>query len=172
MSAGEFVPVGIAVMTVTHSPNGAGDDPGAWLASAIAGAGHRLAGRVTVPGDVDSISRQMQVFCSDEAVDAVISIGGTGLTERDVTPEAVMPMFDKVIIGFAALWHAVGFESVGLATMQSRACAGVIDGRFVFCLPGPAGAVRDGWDRIIAPQLDSRSAPCNLVEIMPRVGTR
>jgi molybdenum cofactor biosynthesis protein B len=164
-----FVPVGIAVMTISDSRTEESDGSGTYLAGAITEAGHRLAGRIIVPDDADSIARQMQIFCSDDAVDVVISTGGTGLTGRDVTPEAVIPMFDKVIAGFAAVWHAVSFESVGLSTMQSRACAGIIEGRFVFCLPGSTGAVRDGWTKVIAPQLDNRTRPCNLVEIMPRL---
>lgn len=172
MSDRLFVPVGIAVMTVSDTRTSESDTSGGYLASAIEEAGHHLAGRIIVPDDANAIARQMQLFCSDENVDVVISTGGTGLTGRDVTPEAVMPMFDKVIIGFAAVWHAVSFESVGLATIQSRACAGVIDGRFVFCLPGSTGAVRDGWTKVIAPQLDHRTRPCNLVEIMPRLMER
>lgn len=169
MSEREFVAVGIAVMTVSDTRTEDSDTSGGYLANAIADAGHRLAGRAIVADDVDSIARRMREFCSDGAVDVVISTGGTGLTGRDVTPEAVTPMFDKVIHGFAPVWHAVSFELIGLSTIQSRACAGIIDGRFVFCLPGSTGAVRDGWTKVIAPQLDYRTRPCNLVEIMPRL---
>ena len=122
-----------------------------------------------VPDDAARIAAQMLDFCRDDAVDVVISTGGTGLTGRDVTPEAVTPLFDKVIEGFAMVWHSVSFASVGLSTIQSRACAGIIGGKFVFCLPGSNGAVRDGWTKVIAPQLDHRTRPCNLVEIMPRL---
>ncbi len=169
MSGKRFMPVGVAVMTVSDSRTLGTDTSGGYLADAIVAAGHQLAERVIVPDDADRISAQMLDFCRDEAVDVVISTGGTGLTGRDVTPESVMPLFDKVIDGFAAVWHSVSFESVGLSTIQSRACAGVINGRFVFCLPGSNGAVRDGWTKVIAPQLDRRTLPCNLVEIMPRL---
>ncbi len=165
----DFIPVGIAVMTVSDTRTRKTDTSGGYLASAIAKAGHRLAGTSIVPDDESRIAAQMREFCNDEAVDVVISTGGTGLTGRDVTPEAVMPLFDKVIDGFAAVWHSVSFETIGLSTIQSRACAGVINGRFVFCLPGSNGAVRDGWTKVIAPQLDIRTKPCNLVEIMPRL---
>ena len=169
MSAADFIPVGIAVMTVSDSRTRETDTSGGYLASAIAEAGHRLAARSIVPDDMARIAEQMRAFCTDGAVDVVISTGGTGLTGRDVTPEAVMPMFDKVIDGFAAVWHSISFATIGLSTIQSRACAGVINGRFVFCLPGSNGAVRDGWTKVIAPQLDIRTRPCNLVEIMPRL---
>lgn len=172
MSAREFIAVGVAVMTVSDSRTKATDSSGGYLARAITEAGHRLAGSAIVPDDAARIAAQMLEFCQDESVDVVISTGGTGLTGRDVTPEAVMPLFDKVIEGFASVWHMVSFESVGLSTIQSRACAGIINGKFVFCLPGSNGAVRDGWTRIIAPQLDHRTRPCNLVEIMPRLMER
>ena len=169
MSAADFIPVGIAVMTVSDSRTRETDTSGGYLASAIVEAGHRLAARSIVPDDVARIAEQMRAFCTDSAVDVVIATGGTGLTGRDVTPEAVSPMFDKVIDGFAAVWHSISFATIGLSTIQSRACAGVINGRFVFCLPGSNGAVRDGWTKVIAPQLDIRTRPCNLVEIMPRL---
>ena len=169
MSVADFIPVGIAVMTVSDSRTRETDTSGGYLASAIVEAGHRLAARSIVPDDVARIAEQMRAFCTDGAVDVVISTGGTGLTGRDVTPEAVSPMFDKVIDGFAAVWHSISFATIGLSTIQSRACAGVINGRFVFCLPGSNGAVRDGWTKVIAPQLDIRTRPCNLVEIMPRL---
>ena len=111
----------------------------------------------------------VQAWIDDPAIDAVITTGGTGLTGRDVTPEAVTPLFDKFIEGFAVVFHNVSFRSVGLSTIQSRACAGVASGTFIFCLPGSGGAVRDGWEQVISPQLDARTRPCNLVEIMPRL---
>lgn len=168
----DFIPVGIAVITVSDTRTKETDTSGGYLASAIAEAGHRLAATSIVPDDASRIAAQMRAFCTDEAVDVVISTGGTGLTGRDLTPEAVMPLFDKVIDGFAAVWHSVCFETIGLSTIQSRACAGVINGKFVFCLPGSNGAVRDGWTKVIAPQLDHRTRPCNLVEIMPRLMER
>jgi molybdenum cofactor biosynthesis protein B len=164
-----FVPVRIAVLTVSDTRTAETDGSGGWLAGAIEAAGHILAGRAIVPDDRDRIRAAVEAWIGDPAVDAVITTGGTGLTGRDVTPEAVMPLFDKVIEGFAVVFHNVSFRSVGLSTIQSRACAGVANGTFVFCLPGSGGAVRDGWEQVISPQLDARTRPCNLVEIMPRL---
>jgi molybdenum cofactor biosynthesis protein B len=164
-----FVPVRIAVLTVSDTRTPDTDSSGSYLAGAIAAAGHRLAGREIVPDEAERIRAAVQAWIDDPAVDAVITTGGTGLTGRDVTPEAVMPLFDKVIEGFAVLFHNVSFRSVGLSTIQSRACAGVANGTFVFCLPGSGGAVRDGWVEVISPQLDARTRPCNLVEIMARL---
>jgi molybdenum cofactor biosynthesis protein B len=163
-----FVPVRIAVLTVSDSRTLETDTSGGWLASAVEAAGHVLAGRAIVPDDRDRIRAAVRTWIDDPAVDAVITTGGTGLTGRDVTPEAVTPLFDKVIEGFAVVFHNASFRSVGLSTIQSRACAGLANGTFVFCLPGSGGAVRDGWE-VIAPQLDARTRPCNLVEIMPRL---
>ena len=167
-----FVPVRIAVLTVSDTRTEATDGSGSYLAGAIAGAGHVLAARAIVPDDQAKIRAAVQTWADDPAIDAVISTGGTGLTGRDVTPEAVAPLFDKVIDGFAVVFHNVSFHSVGLSTIQSRACAGVSNGTFIFCLPGSGGAVRDGWEKVIAPQLDARTRPCNLVELMPRLGER
>jgi molybdenum cofactor biosynthesis protein B len=169
VSGDGFVPVRIAVLTVSDSRTLETDRSGGWLAGAVETAGHRLAGRAIVPDDRERIRSAVQAWIGDPRVDVVITTGGTGLTGRDVTPEAVAPLFDKVIEGFAAVFHAVSFRSVGLSTIQSRACAGVARGTFVFCLPGSGGAVRDGWEQVIAPQLDARTRPCNLVEIMKRL---
>ncbi|MFL6846507.1 MAG: molybdenum cofactor biosynthesis protein B [Allosphingosinicella sp.] len=163
-----FVPVRIAVLTVSDTRTLETDTSGGWLASAVEAAGHVLAGRTIVPDDRDQIRAAVQAWIDDPAVDAVITTGGTGLTGRDVTPEAVTPLFDKVIEGFAVVFHNASFRSVGLSTIQSRACAGLANGTFVFCLPGSGGAVRDGWE-VISPQLDARTRPCNLIEIMPRL---
>jgi molybdenum cofactor biosynthesis protein B len=165
------VPVGIAVMTVSDTRTGESDTSGGYLANAIEAAGHRLAGRAIVPDDIDAIRAVANSWIADPDVDVIISTGGTGLTGRDVTPEAMQPLFDKAIDGFAAVFHRVSFDKIGLSTMQSRACAGVAGGTFIFCLPGSGGAVRDGWG-VIAPQLDSTTRPCNLVEIMPRLMER
>jgi molybdenum cofactor biosynthesis protein B len=167
-----FAPVRIAVLTVSDTRTEQTDTSGGYLADAIEAASHVLAGRATVPDDEAQIRAAVAAWIDDPAVDVVISTGGTGLTGRDVTPEAVAPLFDKVIEGFAIIFHKVSFESVGLSTIQSRACAGVAKGTFIFCLPGSGGAVRDGWEKVIAPQLDARSRPCNLVEIMPRLSER
>jgi molybdenum cofactor biosynthesis protein B len=168
MSGESFVPVRIAILTVSDTRTPETDTSGGWLAGAVEAAGHVLADRAIVPDDRDRIGAAVRAWTDDPAVDVVISTGGTGLTGRDVTPEAVAPLFDKVIEGFAVVFHNVSYRSVGLSTIQSRACAGVANGTFVFCLPGSGGAVRDGWE-VIAPQLDARTRPCNLVEIMPRL---
>ena len=162
----DFVPVRIAVLTVSDSRTPETDSSGGYLAGAIEAAGHVLAGRTIVADDRDRIRAAVEGWIG--TVDVVITTGGTGLTGRDVTPEAVTPLFDKVIDGFAILFHNVSFRSVGLSTIQSRACAGVAGGTFIFCLPGSSGAVRDGWE-LISPQLDARTRPCNLVEIMKRL---
>ncbi|MEA3016438.1 MAG: molybdopterin adenylyltransferase [Sphingomonadales bacterium] len=167
--SGTFVPVRIAVLTVSDTRTAESDSSGGYLAGAIESAGHVLAGRAIVPDDAARIRAAVAAWIDDPEVDAVISTGGTGLTGRDVTPEAVAPLFDKLIEGFSVVFHNVSFQSVGLSTIQSRACAGVARGTFIFCLPGSGGAVRDGWEKVIAPQLDARTRPCNLVEIMPRL---
>ena len=169
MSADGFVPVNIAVLTVSDTRTPESDGSGTWLAGAIEAAGHNLAARAIVPDDIEAIRAAVRSWIDDPGVDAVVTTGGTGLTGRDVTPEAVAPLFDKVIEGFAIVFHNVSFRSVGLSTIQSRACAGVAKGTFIFCLPGSGGAVRDGWEQVISPQLDARTRPCNLVEIMPRL---
>jgi molybdenum cofactor biosynthesis protein B len=169
MKGDGFVPVNIAVLTVSDTRTLETDGSGNYLAGAIEAAGHNLAARAIVPDDIESIRAALQAWIDDPGVDAVVTTGGTGLTGRDVTPEAAMPLFDKVIDGFAVVFHNVSFRSVGLSTIQSRACAGVAKGTFIFCLPGSGGAVRDGWEQVISHQLDARTRPCNLVEIMPRL---
>ena len=169
---GDLVPVRIAVLTVSDTRDRETDGSGAYLADAIETAGHVLAARAIVPDDVAKIRAAVQSWIDDPDIDVVITTGGSGLTGRDVTPEAVAPLFDKVIEGFAIVFHTISFQSVGLSTIQSRACAGVANGTFVFCLPGSGGAVRDGWEKMIVHQLDARTRPCNLVEIMPRLGER
>ena len=167
-----FIPVRIAVLTVSDTRTLETDGSGGWLAGAIESAGHVVAARAIVPDDAAKIRAAVQAWIQDPDIDTVISTGGTGLTGRDVTPEAVAPLFDKSIEGFAVVFHNVSFQSVGLSTIQSRACAGVANGTFIFCLPGSGGAVRDGWEKVISPQLDARTQPCNLVEIMKRLGER
>ena len=170
--AREFVSVGVAVMTVSDTRTLETDTSGGYLAAAIEAAGHRLAGRVIVADDAAQIRAMAEQWIVHPDIDVIISTGGTGLTGRDVTPEAMLPLFDKAIDGFSAMFHRVSFDSIGLSTIQSRACAGVASGTFIFCLPGSGGAVRDGWDKIIVHQLDARTRPCNLVEIMPRLMER
>jgi molybdenum cofactor biosynthesis protein B len=164
-----FKPVRIAVLTVSDSRDLASDTSGDILQQRVASAGHTLAGRALVRDDVDAIRDQVAAWEESGEVDVVITTGGTGLTGRDVTPQALEPMFDKRIDGFSVIFHLVSYGKVGLSTLQSRATAGLIGRMFVFCLPGSNGACKDGWD-VIGPQLDSRHTPCNLVEIMPRLG--
>ncbi len=172
MTEKAFVEVRIALMTVSDTRTLETDTSGAYLAQAIEGAGHILAGRAIVADDVEEIRATAQGWIADENVDVILSTGGTGLTGRDVTPEAMLPLFDKHIDGFAAMFHRISFDQIGLSTMQSRACAGVAGGTFIFCLPGSGGAVRDGWDKLLVHQLDVRTRPCNFVEIMPRLSER
>ena len=163
--------VGIAIMTVSDTRTKLNDTSGGYLVGAVEAAGHRLVERAIVHDDIESIRAAAKAWIERPEVDVIISTGGTGLTGRDVTPEALQPLFDKVIDGFSAVFHRVSYDKIGLSTMQSRACAGVAGGTFVFCLPGSGGAVRDGWS-VIAPQLDSATQPCNLTEIMPRLMER
>ncbi|HUZ14426.1 MAG TPA: molybdenum cofactor biosynthesis protein B [Caulobacteraceae bacterium] len=167
--AAAMTPVRIAVLTVSDTRDEESDTSGHILAERLAGAGHVLADRAIVPDEIGAIRRQVKAWTASGEVDAILTTGGTGITGRDVTPEAVEPLLDKRIDGFSAIFHLVSYQSVGLSTLQSRALAGLIDGVFIFCLPGSNGAVRDGWDKVIAPQLDSRHRPCNMVELMPRL---
>ena len=164
-----FSPVRIAVLTISDTRDEESDTSGHVLAERVAGAGHVLADRAIAPDDIEAIRARVKAWTTSGSVDAIVTTGGTGLTGRDVTPEAIEPLFDKRIDGFSAIFHLVSYQSVGLSTLQSRALAGVIDGVFVFCLPGSNGAVRDGWDKVIAAQLDSRHRPCNMVELIPRL---
>ena len=166
----DATPVLIAVLTVSDTRDEQSDTSGALLANRILGAGHTLAARAIVPDDIAAIREQVKRWVGSDEVDVILTTGGTGLTGRDVTPEALEPLFDKRIEGFSAVFHLVSYQSVGLSTLQSRATAGIIDGVIVFCLPGSNGAVKDGWDKVIGPQLDSRHRPCNLIELMPRLG--
>jgi molybdenum cofactor biosynthesis protein B len=138
----------------------------------VTGAGHVLAARDWVKDEVEAIRARVRSWIAEGAADVIITTGGTGITGRDVTPEALSPLFDKTIDGFSVVFHLVSYQTVGLSTLQSRACAGIISGVFVFCLPGSNGAVKDGWDKVIAYQLDSRHKPCNMVELMPRLMER
>ncbi|HWA61027.1 MAG TPA: molybdenum cofactor biosynthesis protein B [Caulobacteraceae bacterium] len=165
-------PVRIAVLTVSDTRDESNDTSGQLLADRITGAGHTLAARAIVRDDVERIRRQVKAWTTSGDIDAIITTGGTGITGRDVTPEAIEPLLDKRIEGFSVIFHLVSYQSVGLSTLQSRALAGIVDGVFVFCLPGSNGACRDGWDKVIAAQLDSRHGPCNMVELMPRLMER
>jgi len=168
-SAREFVPVRIALMTVSDTRTRENDTSGDTLEARVKEAGHIVADRVIVHDEKSAIVEKLKQWIADPTVDVVISTGGTGLTGRDVTPEAFRVVFEKEIDGFSALFHRVSFEKVGTSTIQSRACAGVAKGTYLFALPGSPGAVRDGWDGILKFQLDYRHRPCNFVEIMPRL---
>lgn len=165
----EFKPVRIAILVVSDTRTLETDTSGATLVQRLEDAGHVLAAREIVTDDKPVIRNIVQGWIASPDIDVVITSGGTGLTGRDVTPEALMPLFDKVIEGFSVIFHQVSYESVGLSTLQSRAVAGLASGTFIFCLPGSTGAVKDGWDKVISFQLDSRHKPCNLVELMPRL---
>ncbi|MBP0616743.1 molybdenum cofactor biosynthesis protein B [Jiella mangrovi] len=171
MSQGEraFVPLSIAVLTVSDSRSFKDDRSGQTLSDRLTVAGHHLADRRIVADDVEAIRAVVTAWCERPDVDVVITTGGTGFTGRDVTPEALEPLFEKRMDGFSAIFHRVSFEKIGVSTIQSRATGGVIAATFVFVLPGSPGACRDGWDHILKDQLDYRHAPCNFVEIMPRL---
>ncbi len=165
----EFKPVRIAVLTVSDTRTRETDTSGDVLEGRIKSAGHEIAGREIVRDDPEQIQSIVSGWIDDAGVDVVITTGGTGLTGRDITPEAIKPLFDKEIEGFSVIFHQVSFQTVGLSTLQSRAVAGLAKDTFIFALPGSNGAVKDGWDKVISHQLDSRHKPCNLVELMPRL---
>lgn len=167
--AAPFIPVRIAVLTISDTRDEESDTSGQVLVDRITGAGHMVAERAIVPDDVAAIRAKVSGWVQSGAADVIISTGGTGITGRDVTPEAIEPLLDKKLDGFSIVFHLVSYQSVGLSTLQSRALAGLIRGVFVFCLPGSNGAVKDGWDKVISAQLDSRHKPCNMVELMPRL---
>jgi molybdenum cofactor biosynthesis protein B len=164
-----FVPLKIAVLTVSDTRTLEDDKSGGTLAERIAKAGHTVAARVIVTDDVEKIRAQMRTWIADPAVDVVISTGGTGFTGRDVTPEAAEPLFEKRMDGFSTAFHLVSHAKIGSSTIQSRATAGLANSTFIFCLPGSPGACRDAWDEILVHQLDYRYRPCNFVELMPRL---
>ena len=165
----QFVPVRIAVLTMSDSRTAAEDTSGNFLERSISEAGHVLADRKLVKDDKAAIRSIVEGWINDPLVDCVITTGGTGFTGRDVTPEAIKPLFEKEIEGFAILFHMLSYQMVGTSTIQSRACGGVARGTYIFCLPGSPGACRDAWDGILKFQLDARYRPCNFVEIMPRL---
>jgi molybdenum cofactor biosynthesis protein B len=165
-----FAALAIAVLTVSDTRNESTDKSGATLIELLQRAGHRLAERQIVPDDIYRIRASVSAWIADPAVNVVLTTGGTGLTGRDGTPEAIRPLLDKVIEGFGELFRAVSYEEIGTSSLQSRCLAGVANGTYIFCLPGSTNACRTGWERLIAEQLDSRTKPCNLVELMPRLG--
>jgi molybdopterin adenylyltransferase len=164
-----FHPANIAVITISDTRTLADDKSGNTLAERIAGAGHHLVDRMIVRDEVRQIRAAVRKLTKRKDVDVVITTGGTGLTGRDVTIEALRPLFDKEIEGFGVVFHMISFQKIKTSTMQSRATAGVVSGTYVFCLPGSPGACRDGWDEILVHQLDYRHHPCNFIEIMPRL---
>jgi len=165
----EFIPIRIAVMTVSDTRTRENDVSGDTLEARVREAGHTLADRMIVPDDKTRIVDQLITWIADPEIDVIISTGGTGLTGRDVTPEAFRSVFEKEIDGFSAVFHRISYDKIGTSTIQSRACAGVAKGTYLFALPGSPGAVKDGWDGILKAQLDYRHKPCNFIEIMPRL---
>ena len=165
----KFIPVNIAVLTVSDTRDESTDESGQTLIERLQGAGHKLAARRVVKDDPKVVQEQVRAWISDPGVDVVITNGGTGITGRDVTPEALKPLLEKEIEGFGELFRMISFQKVGTSTMQSRALGGLAGGTYIFALPGSPSACRDGWDEILKFQLDSRHTPCNLVELMPRL---
>jgi molybdenum cofactor biosynthesis protein B len=167
--ARSFIPLKIAVLTVSDSRALADDKSGATLVERIEAAGHAVAARSIVPDEVDAIRAQVKAWIATPAVDVIVSTGGTGFTGRDVTPEAIEPLFEKRMEGFATLFLMASFKKIGTSAIQTRATAGVANATYIFCLPGSPGACKDAWDEILLHQLDYRTRPCNFVEIMPRL---
>jgi molybdopterin adenylyltransferase len=165
----QFVPLKIAVLTVSDTRDFADDKSGAALCDRIKAAGHMVVERNIVPDDVETIRSRVQEWIAAPMVDIIITTGGTGFTGRDVTPEAVEPLFEKKMEAFAVLFLMVSFRKIGTSAIQTRATAGLANSTFIFCLPGSPGACRDAWDEILVHQLDYRYQPCNFVELMPRL---
>lgn len=165
----EFIPVGIAILTVSDTRTPDDDRSGDTLSKRVEEAGHRLARRGIVPDDIGKIRSIVTEWSKDGAIDAIITTGGTGFTGRDVTPEAIEPLFEKKMDGFSDMFHRISYDKIGTSTIQSRATGGVVNATYVFVLPGSPGACKDAWDGILKAQLDYRHTPCNFVEIMPRL---
>lgn len=165
----KFHPLRIAVLTVSDTRTEATDTSGALLVSRLKDAGHMLAAKSIVPDEVEAIRSTIQGWVENDGVDIIISTGGTGFTPRDVTPEAVKPLFRREMDGFSVVFHQASLGTVGVSTLQSRAFAGQIGDKFIFCLPGSTGACRDGWDHVLALELDSRYRPCSLAGQIPRL---
>ncbi|NJM11892.1 MAG: molybdenum cofactor biosynthesis protein B [Synechococcaceae cyanobacterium SM1_2_3] len=172
MNDAEFTPLAIAVLTVSDSRSEADDASGRTLVERLTTAGHRLAARAIVPDDIYRIRAVVSGWIADPAVNIVLITGGTGMTGRDSTPEAIRPLLDKEIDGFGELFRMLSWEEIGASTLQSRALGGLANATFIFCLPGSTGACRTGWDRILQVQLDARTRPCNLVDLLPRLRER
>ncbi|PCH82620.1 MAG: molybdenum cofactor biosynthesis protein B [Hyphomicrobiales bacterium] len=169
VSSRKFVPLNIAILAVSDTRSLEEDKSGDLLVERLESAGHKLAGRAIVRDDVPEIQHQVRQWIDDGGIDVVITTGGTGFTGRDVTPEAVRPLFEKEMDGFSAIFHQISFAKIGTSTIQSRATGGVAGATYIFVLPGSSGACKDAWDGILKYQLDYRHLPCNFVEIMPRL---
>jgi len=165
----QFVPLKIAVLTVSDTRDLASDKSGATLAERLQAAGHLLADRAIVTDDIEEIRGRLKAWIADKAIDVIITTGGTGFTGRDVTPEAAEPLFEKKMDGFSTMFLMVSVKKIGTSAIQTRATAGVANATYIFCLPGSPGACRDAWDEILLHQLDYRYRPCNFVEILPRL---
>jgi molybdenum cofactor biosynthesis protein B len=168
----EFIPLNIAILTVSDSRTEATDTSGALLQERLTGAGHTLADKQIDPDDIYRIRATLSGWIADPEVQVIISTGGTGVTGRDGTPEAVTPLLDKIIDGFGEMFRSISWEDIGTSTIQSRCIAGVANGTYIFCLPGSRGACTTGWDSLIEKQLDYRTRPCNLAELLPRLTER
>jgi molybdenum cofactor biosynthesis protein B len=164
-----FVPLSIAVLTVSDTRGVDQDRSGDVLVERLTKAGHRLADRAVTHDEIADIQAVVKSWIADPAIDAIITTGGTGFTGRDVTPEAIEPLFEKRMDGFSAIFHRISYDKIGTSTIQSRATGGVAGATYIFVLPGSPGACKDAWDGILAAQLDYRHRPCNFVEIMPRL---
>lgn len=165
----EFVALNIAVLTVSDSRDESNDKSGGLLVQQLSDSGHKLAEKSIVPDDKYRIREVISRWIADESVNVILTTGGTGVTGRDGTPEAVTPLLDKIIDGFGETFRSLSYQSIGTSTLQSRALAGVANGTYVFCMPGSPGACKDAWTKLISAQLDYRTRPCNLVELMPRL---
>jgi molybdenum cofactor biosynthesis protein B len=163
-----FTALGIAVLTISNTRDAGNDTSGDLLAERIGAAGHHVRARAVMRDDMAGIRRQVKAWIEEPGVDVVITNGGTGLSARDVTPEAVRALFDREFEGFQVLWHLISYETVGVSTLQSRACAGIAGNTVIYVLPGSSGACRDGWDKLISLQIDSRHRPCSVVELLGR----
>ncbi len=166
----EFIPVKLGIMTISDTRTEADDKSGDTLAARAETAGHIIQSRTIVKDDKPSITAQLKAWIADENIQVIISTGGTGITGRDVTPECFEALYTKAIPGFGELFRMLSYDLIGTSTIQSRATGGIADTTLMFALPGSTGAVKDGWDKILSTQLDSRFRPCNFVELMPRFG--
>ena len=167
-----FVALNLCVLTVSDSRTADDDSSGDYLAAALVQAGHALVDRALLPDDRYRLRARVSQWIADEGVDGVLITGGTGFTGRDSTPEALEPLLDKLMPGFGEMFRALSFEDIGTSTMQSRAFAGLANGTFLFCLPGSTSACQTGWEKLIRPQLDARTKPCNLANLRPRLRER